>query len=410
MAEDLYNEWLGIPVNDRQPGATPNAYDLLAMPRFCHHKSAAEEAARRQLEKLDKYSIHPEAVKRDMASRMMNEVANARLTISDPARYQKYDQQLAAQLGVQVPAEEVAAPPDLIPISEGGMRLDMGEAAATPVDQGDIKPLDKSLLGADAPEIHVETDITAPREKALTDVMPKSVLIGGGVGILLLIIVVIVFLTLPGSETPTDTPGETPPTLTPGARQPGHFTQNTTPEPPKPTGPSSVDEYDRPTLGHDRYVPRASDNATAKIVNGELELKVQSGEDGEVRLKYTPAPLDTPIKKMTALVNLQGEDATLSIAVATGGLRLQLWRTGETITVQAAPGSPPLEGWLNVGASEKKTAITVERTNGKVVWKVNDELAATAPEISPRGIPTVLFTLTCSQGGSAQIDDVTIWR
>ena len=410
MAEDLYHAWLSVSTQGREANATPNAYDLLCMPRFCHHKSAAEEAARRQMEKLDKFSITPDSQKRDMASRMMNEVAQARLIVTEEKRYQQYDPKLAQQLGVAVPTEEVAAPPDLIPIGEGGTRLDMGDAASAPVDQGDMQRLDKSLIGSDVPEIKAEADLTAPREKGVSDVVPIPILIGGGVVIVALVIAVVMLLSSDTKDQTADWPGDAPPALTPGARVVADRPAGGAAQQPVVAVPDTLDEYDRPLLGRDRYEEQASDTAKATIENGKLVLLVPGEEEGDVRLKFTPSDDARPIERMSCEVTLDGEQSMLSIAISTGGLRLVLTRSGQIIRVESSPGLPAGDSWLEFDASKKGLFIQVERQESKVVWKVNNESVAICPQIPPRGTPNVLFSLRAFSGAKATIDNLTIYR
>ncbi len=421
MADDLYEEWLRIPVKDRRAGATPNAYDLLGLPRFCHHPAAAEEAARRRLETLDKFSLHPEKVKRDMASRMMNEVAQARLVVSDAARYRAYDPQLAKALKIEVPEKEVPAPPDLLPLSEGGVRLDMGEAAGRAMDQGDIKPLDTSLLGADAPAIKAEADLTAPREKGLGESVPKGVIIGGvAAGVLIAILLGVLLLT-GGSNEEAPAPGaQVPPSMVPSdPAAPGAAASNagtSAPVAPRPAAapvdrPETLDEYDRPMLGRDRYEVRLGDGAAAEIENEQLVLRVTDVAESEIRLKFTPSSDERPLRKLQLKALVEGEQTSLVVAIASGALRLVLTRTGNEVEVTAAPGTPPLDGWRRVDMTDgKPLEITAERKQGTVVWSVNGELAATSPEIAPRGTPTVTFTFVGYRHASAVIDDLAVWR
>jgi hypothetical protein len=106
VKRDLYQEWLGV-----EPGRRPpDHYALLLLPRFRDDMDAVESGARRQMDRLDKYALHPDRELRDAVQRMMNEVARARVCLVNPARKKEYDKSLAAQLGLSPPAEQPVEP------------------------------------------------------------------------------------------------------------------------------------------------------------------------------------------------------------------------------------------------------------------------------------------------------------
>ncbi|HCD33823.1 MAG TPA: hypothetical protein DER01_15540, partial [Phycisphaerales bacterium] len=115
MAEDYYKEWLGIDPSTHQPDMPPDHYTLLGLPHFCHHPGAVEISAKQRLEKLDKYAMLPERLKREAATHMMNEVATARVALSDPKHYKRYDELLSKKLGLKVPDKDVPPPSNIMP-------------------------------------------------------------------------------------------------------------------------------------------------------------------------------------------------------------------------------------------------------------------------------------------------------
>ena len=74
MPQDLYERWLDLPPGPRPP--SPHA--LLGLPDGQWDEPTVDRAARRQLDKLDRYADHPDRRARDAAARLMNEVARAR--------------------------------------------------------------------------------------------------------------------------------------------------------------------------------------------------------------------------------------------------------------------------------------------------------------------------------------------
>ena len=105
MAADFYTEWLEVPAGPRPP----DYYALLGVNVFCCDLDVIEQAARRQLTRLDEFALYPDRDTRDAVQDMMNEVARARVDLVNPKRRLAYDQKLARQLGLAVPAEPAPA-------------------------------------------------------------------------------------------------------------------------------------------------------------------------------------------------------------------------------------------------------------------------------------------------------------
>ena len=79
MAEkrDLYQDWLGL-----APGVRPpEPHVLLGVKEDCKDLAEIDQAAHRQLGKLDRYAIHRDAALRGECQRLMNEVARARTVL-----------------------------------------------------------------------------------------------------------------------------------------------------------------------------------------------------------------------------------------------------------------------------------------------------------------------------------------
>ena len=89
---DPYHEWLKIPPSE-QP---PNHYRLLETARFESDPEIIEAAVSRLVTKLQNLSNGQHVAH---AQRILNDVAKARLCLSDPQKKSAYDQQLRQQLG-----------------------------------------------------------------------------------------------------------------------------------------------------------------------------------------------------------------------------------------------------------------------------------------------------------------------
>lgn len=121
MAADFYTQWLLIPPGLRPP----NHYLLLGLPPFSASAREIEEAANRQLERLDRYALHPDAAMREACQQMMNDVARARMVLAAPEKRAAYDAQL---MGLPVAASPLPAPPPVsaAPAADSLSDLDTG--------------------------------------------------------------------------------------------------------------------------------------------------------------------------------------------------------------------------------------------------------------------------------------------
>jgi len=100
---DPYHRWLGIP-KEQQP---PTHYRLLGISPDEEDREVIEEAAIRQSTHLRTYQAGQHAA---LCAKLLNEVAQARLTLVDPAKRQVYDSQLAAKAATGSPPAQAPAP------------------------------------------------------------------------------------------------------------------------------------------------------------------------------------------------------------------------------------------------------------------------------------------------------------
>jgi hypothetical protein len=85
---DPYHKWLGIP-KDQRP---PTHYQLLGIAAGESDTDVIDEAAVRQTAHVRNYQIGPNAAD---ATRILNEISHAKLTLLNPAKRRAYDEQLA---------------------------------------------------------------------------------------------------------------------------------------------------------------------------------------------------------------------------------------------------------------------------------------------------------------------------
>ncbi len=102
---DPYQVWLGIP-KDQQP---PNHYQLLGISPAEHDRKSIEEAMIRQTARVRIYQGGPQG---RLCTDLLNQIAEAGTVLLDPAKRQKYDEQLVALLP-ETP--EISIPSDVGP-------------------------------------------------------------------------------------------------------------------------------------------------------------------------------------------------------------------------------------------------------------------------------------------------------
>ncbi len=108
MAEtppDLYTDLLGIPPGPRPP----NHYAMLRLPLFEPDPHIIHEALLRQTADLRRWALHPDPDRMRRVQELLNELSAAGVALEDPKTKGPYDEQLARQLGIALPASEPAA-------------------------------------------------------------------------------------------------------------------------------------------------------------------------------------------------------------------------------------------------------------------------------------------------------------
>src|SRR5687768_7025237 len=85
---DPYHKWFGI-AKEEQP---PTLYRLLGINNNEQDREVIEEAAIKQTSHLRTYQLGPHAAE---CTRLLNEIAQARATLLDPAKRKAYDAHLA---------------------------------------------------------------------------------------------------------------------------------------------------------------------------------------------------------------------------------------------------------------------------------------------------------------------------
>ena len=95
-AFDPYHKWLAIPP-DRRP---PTHYQLLAVSPAEKDPEVIEEAALQRIAHLRSYQIGPHAKE---CTRLLNEIAQAKVVLLNPTKRQEYDAQLARDAAAERP-------------------------------------------------------------------------------------------------------------------------------------------------------------------------------------------------------------------------------------------------------------------------------------------------------------------
>src|SRR5947209_498975 len=105
---DPYHKWLGIPKNERPP----TFYQLLGIAPGEIDPEVIDEAAIRQTAHIRTYQIGPHAKE---CTQVLNEIAQARTTLLNPAKRKEYDSRLAKKAAekqrIVEASREAASPP-----------------------------------------------------------------------------------------------------------------------------------------------------------------------------------------------------------------------------------------------------------------------------------------------------------
>lgn len=387
MADDFYTQWLGV-----KPGARPpDHYSLLGLPPFTHTPRAIEAGARAQLDKLDQYAISPDKAKRDAATRMMNEVAAARMTLSDPLRRDPYDQQLAAQLGVAVPKDDEMGETVVGGAAVMSSALDIGnitEETATPGGPGAPREeLADEVFESNAGPLQDMDDYRAGRRHAT---IPFGVAVLIGVLALLLVVgvVILVAVGVSGSGDAVDPPPSEP--------------VATIPRPAAPLNPPVVVDFDGVALPDNFDIRRGSPVVTGGMLHFDAE-------DGQVvAVEMTPKQELRLFREATATMTIQPE-ARVTFGIANAA-RLSLMRGEATMEYRAQPGRRVYDDSGEIATIEDAEQVTVRlhRFDGSVNWYVNEQHVAVSPDISTRGIPAILIEAAGPPGKRVAVDRIEV--
>jgi pSer/pThr/pTyr-binding forkhead associated (FHA) protein len=107
--DDPYTRFLGL-AEGRRP---PHLYDLLELELFCSQREWIEHAVRKQFRRIKPYEDNPNRKVREAIQDIMNQIATARVVLTDSDRKEKYDVELAETLGIDrdaLLASKVATP------------------------------------------------------------------------------------------------------------------------------------------------------------------------------------------------------------------------------------------------------------------------------------------------------------
>src|SRR5262245_25919573 len=191
---DPYHKWLGIPKEFRPP----TYYQLLGIGAGESDPEVIQEAAFRQSGHVRTHQIGPHAAE---CTRLLNEIAHAKMVLLNPAKRQQYDAELA---GAPRPDQAAAAiepanPPRLVaspPSHEAFADLD----AASTLRRPERRP------APDAPALAPDR----PRRRTPASAGPIAdhkglyigLAIGGGVALLAIFVLVLILVLGGDSETP----------------------------------------------------------------------------------------------------------------------------------------------------------------------------------------------------------------
>ena len=359
---DLYTDWLGVPEGDRPP----HHYDMLLLPLWTRDANAIEEAARKQMDRLDKYSVHPDRAKRELCQSMMNDVASARVVLSNSAQRQAYDRQLAAQLGVQPPAAAADG------ASDDGYALSMPTDDLESLDDVDDAPEAASAFLEKAESAYDNAKATAKAEgkdqppKEPEPSKPPSTLIIAGVGVVLLVIIgLVAYVMLQAEDAP-------PPVETVTAVVP------TSPPPPPPVTTVDLEFADAGALSSVRVLQ--GEPTQAAVVNGQLVLTIAADQAVRARIRLATAP--GKLESIQTVVAGIQDGATLMIGPPDRA-KLTLQHVGVGIEGRVSPGMKIGPDWptLEGGAPLR---ITRRSESGMSLWQVNGNAVGESPEVANR--------------------------
>lgn len=394
MAEDFYTQWLGVPPGRRPP----DHYQLLGLPRFTPSARAIDAGARAQLDKLDQFAISPDAVKRDAATRMMNEVAGARLVLADPARRRAYDAQLRAALGLEAAVSGAegdsqdtvvgSAPTGLDALDVGAFERAAGADAAGSTSGSVLSEPDSmaQLFREQSPLQELEID---GRSRHRTMIPFSMVLVAAGLGALVIVVAVVIAVAMLRKESP-------PPSI------PDQVVESVRASPPPVPVFEFRDEFNGDRLGP-AYAVRSTAPAEVKVVEGQLRLV--AGEEQPARVDLTPRRNVRLFREVSAVVALD-PGAKMSLGI-TSAARITLERRHDGIHLSITPGRPVAENWP-VLPDQPQLVVRLIRREGTVYWEVDGQMVGTSPDMSTRGYPAVTISGHSLPPATVAIDGVTV--
>ncbi len=398
MDADLYTRWLGIPAGERPP----NHYTLLSLPPFTHAPNAVEAAARAQMDRLDPYAMHPDREQRDASTRMMNEIAQARLVLADPVRRDEYDRELAAKLGVEPPGSgDESAMAETI--AGGGAVVDPmldinafkePESAELDFRGAATDSVPESLFQNQVPL--QDADPAYARARSSHSTIPFSVMILLGLMIVALVVgaIVIGVVVLSGEEKVVVTiPPPPPAPMTPVVPEAKQY--------------KFIDEFDKPEL---RKLYEIRQGAQPHISVRKGKLIIGSPDETPARVELIPRLVRNLFREATVDVRIE-HGCAFSFGIAKAA-RLVISSTPEAIFVDATPGSvidsdDVVDGWLKLPPSEA-LAVRLYREMGNVNWQINGQTVATSPDMSTRGYPTLILASRGAPGDRVAVDLIKV--
>ena len=172
MSFDPYHKWLGIPPRD-QP---PNHYRLLGLELFEEHTDVICNAADQRMAHVKSFALKH----RVESQTILNELAMARVVLSDPKKKCMYDDFLRETLAEKSPVATPRAPPRQVPTARANSSplstLRQGRVLGPSVQ--DLEPLeDRNLLDQSIQPVGVIHPVCEKPKKGLPKVLLAFVLL-----------------------------------------------------------------------------------------------------------------------------------------------------------------------------------------------------------------------------------------
>jgi hypothetical protein len=402
MDQDLYTRWLGIAPGERPP----DHYTLLSVPLFTHAPNAIEAAARAQMEKLDPYAMHPDREQRDSSTRMMNEIAQARMVLVDPVRSDEYDRQLAKQRGIDPPGtgdashmeETIAGGAPVIDSALDINAFNQPESAELGFQANPQEVVTESLFQEHAPLQDIDQTFVPPRSRHTT--IPFSLLILMGVMAVAVVVGGIIIVSfLVSRETPPEK-SVSPPS------QPKIIVT-----PPVPEQFMFFDAFDETPLSAS-YEIRAGAPPHVQIQDGKLVLG--SPDESPTRVDLTPRLTRMFFRRVDIVVHIeQGASFTFGLSRLA---RLTIRRGPQNLRIRVTPGNlvqngNTRDGVLMLPADESITVTLLRDEMNNASWRINNDHVATSPEMpdkSKRGYPAISLRSAGAAGHRVAINSIEV--